>query len=680
MNHPLLLGAVVILSSLALAGSVSAPVLAHGTLDQSLLGSPACNSTDFAGFTSSTGPIRQEFVPAQPGLLSVDICVNVITLPTTVTVQIRQGTASSPGAVLGSGIKPVSATGFQWLHVDLATFTQVEPGTKHVIAIPNSATFQWRAKCGVVSGSCTGIDPDAYPPGVSTGTGGADFAFRTYAGTVAIPPPGQSDQELSGDPDCGPDTFRGFSSTASPARQEFVPAAGGLSAVDLCINSWDPSVAVNVNIRTGTATAPGALLKSGSASFSGSGFRWIRVAIDPVLPTTPGARYVIELPSSLDFQWRAKCGAVSGSCSSIDPDSYLPGVSNRAGGADFGFRTIAGEPASDAPEGVADQALAGDPDCGASEFRGFTTGAVSARQEFVPAAAGLSAVDLCLNVLDATALTVNIRAGTAALPGAILQTETRGVTATGFRWVRVTFAPVLGISPGTKYVIEVPTLVDFEWRAKCGSVAGACTTIDPDGYLPGVSNRASGSDFGFRTIAGPAPGLPIGVADQKLAGDPSCNASVFKGFVSTTGSLRQEFVPSTNVRGLDAVDVCVQIFALGTPVRVNIRTGTVGSPGPVIATVLITADTVGFQWLRLDLPNVVPTVGGGRYMIELPSTNTFQWRGTCAQVAGSCTSVDPDGYPPGGSNDNAIRDFGFRTIAGMPVIRFNPQVATDGVP
>ena len=85
-------------------------------------------------------------LPAQPGLLSVDICVNVITLPTTVTVEIRQGTASSPGAVLGSGIKPVSATGFQWLHVNLVTFTQVEPGTKHVIAIPDSATFQWRAK------------------------------------------------------------------------------------------------------------------------------------------------------------------------------------------------------------------------------------------------------------------------------------------------------------------------------------------------------------------------------------------------------------------------------------------------------------------------------------------------------------------------------------------------------
>ena len=69
--------------------------------------------------------------------------------------------------------------------------------------------------------------------------------------------------------------------------------ANGLAAVDLCINGLDSSVDVTVNIRSGTADSPGAILQSGEES-TGDGFQWLRVPIDPVLALVPGTKYVIE--------------------------------------------------------------------------------------------------------------------------------------------------------------------------------------------------------------------------------------------------------------------------------------------------------------------------------------------------------------------------------------------------
>jgi len=509
-----------IAGALALFSSGSAPTIAHGAVDQELTGNPACNGTDFKGSTSSASPIRQEFVPAEPGLAGVELCLNIGTAGTPVTINIRNGTAASPAATIATATATAAATGYQWLHIDLADVQQVVPGAKYVIEVPSSATFAWNAKCGEVSlPSCPSIDPDAYPPGVSTRTGGADFGFRTRAVELAIPPTGVADQKLLGDPSCGPGIFRGFTSSATPIRQEFVPVANGLGAVDLCINVVDASATLTINIRTGTAAVPGAILQSAAAAGS-QGYQWLRVPLAPVLATTPGTMYVIEIPSSFGFQWRAKCGQVSGSCTSLDLDTYLPGASTRAGGADFGFRTIPGVP----------------------------------------------------------------------------------------------------------------------------------------------------------------PGTPIGTADQNLTGDPACNAIKFVGFVSSPSPFRQEFVPSTSARGLAAVDLCVNIATVGTEVTVNVRTGTALAPGPILATASVTATETGLQFLRLDLPAVVPTSAASKYVIEVPASVTFQWRGTCGAIVGACAAVDTDRYPLGGTNSSLIGDFGFRTIAGTPFMRFMALVAADGIP
>ncbi|MFN0148281.1 MAG: hypothetical protein ACKVT1_17410 [Dehalococcoidia bacterium] len=663
----------------ALGGGTARQSFAHGTLDQSHTGDPACNATNFVGFVSSGSSLRQEFVPAEPGLAAVALCLNILNPGTQVTVNIRTGTAAAPSAIIATSSANAAAAGFQYLHLDLADVEQVIPGTKYVIELPSSATFQWRATCATIGGSCVALDPDGYVPGTSNQSDGRDFAFRTLSGELAIPPTGTSDQELAGDPDCGPGVFRGFTASGGPIRQEFVPAAAGLSAVDLCINVTGASAGVTVNIRGGTAAAPSAILQT-DAGTAGPGYQWFRVTIDPILETTPGTKYVIELPSSSDFQWLGKCGAVSGSCTSIDPDAYPPGVSTRAGGADFGFRTIAGSIAGVPPTGTADQKLTGDPGCGPVEFRGFTASAGATRQEFVPTAAGLAAIDLCINVLDASELvTVNIRSGTAAAPGAILQTESATASGPGYRWFRVPIDPILATTPTTKYVIELPSSANFQWRAKCGEVSGSCTSIDPDAYPPGVSTRVGGADFGFRTIAGTAPGAPSGTADQKLTGDPACSEANFKGFGSSAGPLRQEFVPVGTARGLDAVDLCLNIATAGTVVTLNVRTGTAQAPGPIIGTVNATAAGVGFQFLRFDLPSVVPTLGGTKYVLEVPASASFQWRGTCGTVAGTCLAIDADAYPPGVTNLAAIGDFGFRTILGTPVMRALPMVASDGV-
>jgi hypothetical protein len=657
------------------AGDIAiAPTL---TADQKLAGDPACGPRVF-GRAAFQRPARQEFVPSLNGLTAVDLCINARVAQTAVTINIRDGTVAAPGPILQTEAT-TAVMGYQWVRVTVSPPLEIVPGKAYLIELPAMADFEWRGTCGSTSfPGCSAPEPDAYPAGVSSEPG--DFGFRTIASALkGVPPKGTADQKLAGDPGCGLMEFRGFYSGISAARQEFASSATGLTAVDLCINVTDASASVTVNIRT--RTGPDVILQTETAQASGPGFAWFRVTLDPVLGTTPGTRYVLELPTSVGFQWRSKCGFVTGSCTSVDADAYPLGASTQILGADFGFRTIAAPFADVPPTGTADQKLTGDPGCGPTEFRGFSTGATTVRQEFVPSAAGLSAIDLCINVLDASApVAVNIRAGTATAPGAILQSESANASGPGFIWFRVAIDPVLATTPGTKYVIELPGGTDFEWRAKCGEVSGDCTTVDADAYTPGVSTRPGGADYGFRTIAGTVPGGPTGTADQKLAGDPACNATTFKGFATAASPLRQEFVPAAGVRGLDAVDLCLSVTTAGTAVTVNIRLGTVQSPGPLIGVVTVTPAAPGFQFLRFDLVSVIPTLGGTSYVIEVPTTGNLQWRGTCGAVQDGCSSVDADQYPQGGSSIASIRDFGFRTIAGTPAMRRLPQLAIDGVP
>ncbi len=490
---------------------------------------------------------------------------------------------------------------------------------------------------------------------------------------------GTIDQALTGNPACTVGNFAGSVSggAAISRRQEFVPAEPGLLAVDLCMN-FVSVASVTVNIRSGTAAAPGPILATRSRQAAASGFQWFHFDLPELEQVTVGQKYVIEVPGlGNNVEWRAKCGEIVGNCLAIDPDAYPPGVSTRTNGSDFGFRTLSA-PVLIEPIGDADQSLVGDPDCGPTVFRHAAVGV--GRQEFVPSETGLSAVDLCLNVLNpGLAVSVSIRRGDVATPGTLVQTDSRTPSAAGYQWVRVVFDPVVATTPGTKYLIEVPAGgANYQWRGKCGAVAGACTTLDINTYLAGVSNQAGGADLSFRTIKGIPGGAPAGVADQKLTGDPVCSEDNFEGTVTSATPHQQEFVPTAGTRGLDAIDICVNVLDSGTTIQLRLRSGTIAAPGPIIVTLSRTINVEGYQFVRFDLPNVLPMKGGFGHIIEVQQNAGFQWRGTCAQVSGSCSAIDPDSYPLGKSNRPLIRDFGFRTIAGIPATAVLPMIVRDG--
>jgi hypothetical protein len=51
------------------------------------------------------------------------------------------------------------------------------------------------------------------------------------------------------------------------------------------------------------------------------------------------------------------------------------------------------------------------------------------------------------------------------------------------------------------------------------------------------------------------------------------------------------------------------------------------------------------------------------YVLDVSGVPLFSWRGTCAQIGGACTTVDPDLYPAGVSSGlPAVGDFAFRTF------------------
>ena len=165
------------------AGLLSGPsrvAASPGVLDEALTGNPDCNSTNFRGVSSSYNPLEQEFVPSASNLEGVELCLG-ISSGTQVTLNIREGTAGTPGTILATGTASAPANGVQWVLVHLPSPLSTTPGTKLVLEIPDSSTFQWRGTCPVVSGSCTSVDPDLYPAGGTNNQFIGDFVFRTYA-------------------------------------------------------------------------------------------------------------------------------------------------------------------------------------------------------------------------------------------------------------------------------------------------------------------------------------------------------------------------------------------------------------------------------------------------------------------------------------------------------------------
>ncbi len=162
----------------------------HGTRDQTLTGDPDCSFAHFTLAALSSGELRQEFVPSLPFLAGADLCLT-IDAGTTVELNVRSGTATTPGPVLASTSAVPGNGGIQYVHMDLPAPLAVTPGTMLVLEVPHSYThgFAWWGTCGAVTGSCTSIDPDLYPAGQPGGFAGiGDFGFRTYGGSTTPSP------------------------------------------------------------------------------------------------------------------------------------------------------------------------------------------------------------------------------------------------------------------------------------------------------------------------------------------------------------------------------------------------------------------------------------------------------------------------------------------------------------
>lgn len=150
---------------------------------------------------------------------------------------------------------------------------------------------------------------------------------------------GNQDQSHVNDPGCTVPNFSASAPSTSMMRQEFVPSLGDLGAIDVCATLHNTNYSVQVNIRSGTAAAPGALLTSGlgAAASGGNATKYVSVELEPPISTTPGTTYVIEVfagQMGVSFDWRATSAAGA--------DGYPSGVSHTSGPAvgDFAFRSF----------------------------------------------------------------------------------------------------------------------------------------------------------------------------------------------------------------------------------------------------------------------------------------------------------------------------------------------------
>ncbi len=168
----------------------------------------------------------------------------------------------------------------------------------------------------------------------------------------------------------------------------------------------------------------------------------------------------------------------------------------------------------------------------------------------------------------------------------------------------------------------------------------------------------------FLENSGNAVGTPA-VLDQSLTGNPACNSTNFRATASSTGAIRQEFVPEAS--DLVVVALCLNVSP-NTLINLNVRGGTVASPGSILATTSTTTgpSTNGTQWISFSLPAPLTTTPGTKLVLELPSSETVAWRGTCAELVGNCVSVDSDLYPSGVSSVAYVGDFAFQTYTGLP--------------
>ncbi len=178
--------------SAVLVVAVLAPgAMGHGDLDQTLTGDPECSTLNFREGHGGTGALRQEFVPAQPGLVGADLCLQIYSAGAImVQLNVRSGTAGGPGPILASGSATVEP-GTGWVHIDLPAPLTVTPGQKMVLEVSGLVGAFWRGTCAQIRDVCPTVDPDLYPQGGTNEEGVGDFAFRTYGGPGGLAIKGQ---------------------------------------------------------------------------------------------------------------------------------------------------------------------------------------------------------------------------------------------------------------------------------------------------------------------------------------------------------------------------------------------------------------------------------------------------------------------------------------------------------
>ncbi len=174
------------------------------------------------------------------------------------------------------------------------------------------------------------------------------LVLTTALFALPVPPAsahGSLDQFLTGDPACNVDNFPGFKNANQTLRQEFVPSRTSLQSVDLCLDLNNGGATFALNIYQGNANANRpTYLHQQVVTTAQSGIGFVHVDLS-ALATTPGQKYVLEIPTSQQsLKWRADC--TGNPCDPSFPDKYPAGTTNFTKGlgnmganADFGFRT-----------------------------------------------------------------------------------------------------------------------------------------------------------------------------------------------------------------------------------------------------------------------------------------------------------------------------------------------------
>jgi hypothetical protein len=213
---------------------------AHGSLDQYLLGDPGCNATNFPQSAPLDATLRQEFVPSGASLSSIGVCLqSTAASGTIVSLAVREGSALSPGSLVGALNVTAPAGATAYVHADFPAALTIAAGDTYVIELaPASSQIAWR-------GAPDGVD--WYAAG-SSNTSIADFAFRAYLAPAA---PTATNTPLATAPAATSTTAPTKTPTKSPTK-----TATPISTPTIAPATSTPELAATATAVTAAPTQP----------------------------------------------------------------------------------------------------------------------------------------------------------------------------------------------------------------------------------------------------------------------------------------------------------------------------------------------------------------------------------------------------------------------------------------